>query len=445
MNRRSLLLCVMAVAAVPSAAVSGCGDDSHEPDTHADADTTGDGQADDGPAEEEDGAESDGGDAEPDLPRESFDARADGDGSGCRCIGDADCDDRNACNGLETCRDCACVAGTPLPAGVACDDGDRCTADDVCASGSCVGRNVCPCTFDDQCASHEDGNLCNGTLVCVDRECALDPHTIVTCDASADTACRTNRCVPSTGACVLSSVADGTGCSDGNGCTAGDLCAAGTCVSGAPTCTCGTSADCTGYEDGDACNGTLVCTGGTCVVDAATIVVCDPSSDTPCRVSRCVPSTGACLPVIRTDGAACDDGDPCTFDTACAGGACVGERLTCDDSNPCTRDSCTTDPIGCMFAFDPAVCDDGNVCTDDSCDFDTGCGHAGNLVSCDDGNPCTDPDACDGSGTCVGAPTGRTNCSGSCVDLLTDPHNCGSCGVPCAPVETCVGGFCTSG
>jgi hypothetical protein len=404
-------------------------------DADADADADGDGETD---------ADADG-DAEPDGPHESFDAHADVDGGGCRCIGDADCYDGNACNGAETCHDCTCFAGTPLPNGEPCDDGDRCTAEDVCASGDCVGRNTCPCSFDDQCASYEDGDFCNGTLICVARDCVLDPLTIVTCDASADTDCLANHCVPSTGACVLSPVADGMTCSDGSACTAGDACTAGTCVGGSATCTCGTRTDCAAYEDGNACNGTLVCIGGTCVVDATTIVACDASGNTPCRVNRCVPSTGACVPVVRTDGALCDDDDPCTTDTFCAGGACIGERFSCDDSNPCTRDSCTTEPVGCMFTFDPAICDDGNVCTDDSCDFDAGCGHVANRLPCDDGNPCTGPDACDGLGTCVGTPTGRTNCSGVCVDVLTDPHNCGSCGAPCAPTEACVDGSCTSG
>ena len=41
-------------------------------------------------------------------------------------------------------------------------------------------------------------------------------------------------------------------------------------------------------------------------------------------------------------------------------------------------------------------------------------------------------------------PTGRTNCSGTCVDLTSDPNNCGSCGTVCPPATpACIGSICT--
>jgi hypothetical protein len=55
------------------------------------------------------------------------------------------------------------------------------------------------------------------------------------------------------------------------------------------------------------------------------------------------------------EGAACDDGDPCTFDDRYAAGACRGRPLQCDDDNPLTDDSCTGD--GCLHAFAPGAFD----------------------------------------------------------------------------------------
>ena len=41
------------------------------------------------------------------------------------------------------------------------------------------------------------------------------------------------------------------------------------------------------------------------------------------------------------NAASCDDGDACTSDDLCSGGACAsGAALDCDDENPCTADSC---------------------------------------------------------------------------------------------------------
>jgi len=41
----------------------------------------------------------------------------------------------------------------------------------------------------------------------------------------------------------------------------------------------------------------------------------------------------------------------------------------------------------------------------------------------------------------AGCPTGMTLCGGVCVDLMSDPSNCGACGDPCA--GCCIGGACT--
>ncbi len=55
------------------------------------------------------------------------------------CASDGDCDDGNACTGVERCVGHACVAGTPL----GCNDGDVCTADACDPAAGCVHTPSC--------------------------------------------------------------------------------------------------------------------------------------------------------------------------------------------------------------------------------------------------------------------------------------------------------------
>ncbi|MFC1612128.1 hypothetical protein ACFL6C_14285 [Myxococcota bacterium] len=158
------------------------------------------------------------------------------------CVADEDCDDANPCTD-DSCWDGDCAnSDNSHP----CEDGNACTVGDRCEGGLCVpGANECQCEGDHHCIPFEDGNLCNGTLVCVDHNCRIDPNTVVVCDSTADTPCRRNLCQAATGACSLTDQPNGTGCDDTNGCTAPDSCWDGQCV-GPETC-CDDLAD----NDGD--------------------------------------------------------------------------------------------------------------------------------------------------------------------------------------------------
>ena len=110
-----------------------------------------------------------------------------------------------------------------------------------------------PCDIDADCAPYEDGDLCNGTLRCVEGACQADPDTRVVCVPSLD-ACRQNLCVAETGQCQLSDVEDGASCDDGNPCTSGEACAAGACEGGDYVCDqCESDADCADFDDADLC------------------------------------------------------------------------------------------------------------------------------------------------------------------------------------------------
>ncbi len=390
----------------------------------------------------------------------------------------APCNDGNACTAADTCKDAVCV-GIAKPAtacddqngctkdtcepvqgcahatvtdGSGCDDGDKCTPGDKCQSGACTaGANICPCKVDADCASADDGNLCNGTMACVwgpyATQCVLKAGSIVVCDTAKDTTCTVATCAPKTGQCAPQALADGTACdADGSVCTQNDACKAGACSAGAKT-VCDDKNPCTD----DACDKVKGCgyvanlspcdaDGSDCTIgDTCAAKVCLPGAvkscndSNPCTVDQCDPKSGGCnFKTLPKDASPCDaDGSACTDNDACSNGSCIaGKVLNCDDANVCTSEFC--DPkIGCTATQLSVACDadgslctagdkctggkcvvgplttcnDNQLCTKDSCNPKSGqCAYdviAGNGTPCDsDGSVCTENDACAG-GKCV--------------------------------------------
>lgn len=344
------------------------------------------------------------------------------------------CDDGNPCT-LDGCNPVSgCTHFTQL---VPCSDGDPCTVNDMCQAGKCApGKNVCGCKTNADCQSKEDGNLCNGTLVCaVDKmpwDCVVDLATVVTCDAAADTECLAATCAPATGKCAPIPVNNGGPCdADGNVCTKGDTCADGACQAGKPV----------NCNDGNACT----------------------SDD--CHAELGCQST----PTV----ADCSDGNACTEGEACVAGVCKGGAAkTCTDDNPCTWDACH--PLkGCTFAPNSAPCDDGNPCTQDeacsggkcaptsaacACDKDLDC------LAKDDGDLCNGVMYCDksaGPGICRPKPDSAVTCApkelqcgqykchpptGLCqVFALADGTPCDADGSKCTVKDSCQAGQCKPG
>jgi hypothetical protein len=116
------------------------------------------------------------------------------------CTSDAECDDDNVCNGLETCPVDVCVSGTPLN----CDDSEPCTDDSCDAILGCSNDpNTDPCDDDDACTS---GDVCSGGF--------CTSGAAVDCDDGA--ACTDDFCDS-----VL-------GCQNVDNCPAGETCNLGT-------------------------------------------------------------------------------------------------------------------------------------------------------------------------------------------------------------------------
>ncbi len=371
------------------------------------------------------------------------------------------CDDNDPC----TDDSCDGLGGCLFEANAApCDDGDPCTVADQCADGACLGVTIpCDCQSDADCGPLEDGDLCNGTLICdtaaIPFQCVVDPGTVVTCPGApegADAICLQSACDPETGACDLVPDHEGYACDDEDPCTVGDACAEGACAGGAaalcddgnpctddacdPLSGCTFTANDAPCDDGNACTTGDQCVNGWC--GATGTLDCDDGD--PCTNDACAPPDG-CTYVMNA--ALCDDGDACTTGDHCQAGLCVGAGVVaCDDGNPCTDDSC--DPLsGCAFSpnaapcddgdvctdtsvcadgacvgVDPKACDDDNPCTDDACDPLSGCTFTANDVPCDDGNPCTTVDHCAG-GWCVGAGALGCDDDDPCTDDSCDPQS----------------------
>lgn len=256
----------------------------------------------------------------------------------CECRGDDDCKDKFA--DLGPCETYFCDrdagGGTcdrrPLDDGTSCDDGNACTQGDSCQGGACSpgATNVCDCSQTEDCAAFEDGDLCNGTLVCdlehFPYKCVVDPGTVVACDASADTFCLQNLCQPATGECAMTPVREGETCEDDSVCTKVSTCQEGEC---AP------------FE----------------------VILCE--DDNPCTDDSCDPVLGC---VFSPNDIACDDGDACTEGDQCANGQCVpGKPVTCDNGTFCDGVETCDPEVGCVEGA-PPDCDDDNACTADSCD-----------------------------------------------------------------------------
>jgi hypothetical protein len=357
-----------------------------------------------------------------------------------------------------------------------CDDGDPCTVADQCEAAKCVGVTVpCECQANEDCLEFEDGNLCNGTLICNLEEwpykCEVAFETVVECEepaAGPDAICQQSFCDPETGQCALIADHEGFACEDGDACTIGDKCVAGTCVPGVPN-TCGDNNPCTDdscdpatgclfvnnvlpCDDGNVCTTSDMCFEGAC--QAGNPLVCN--DDNVCSDDGCDPLVGC---IFQANEGGCDDGIDCTLGDHCANSECVYDELaSCEDENPCTDNIC--DPAnGCLTTVNDALCDDSDVCTvgdhcslgdcvfdeevlcndfnsctDDSCDPNEGCVFTINNGPCDDFDACTVGESC-AAGVCGGAEQVECDDNDQCTVDSCDNV------VGCQYEMTCVGSY----
>ncbi|MCC7345669.1 MAG: hypothetical protein IT573_12075, partial [Deltaproteobacteria bacterium] len=310
------------------------------------------------------------------------------------------------------------------------------------------------------CFCHATGSISNPfNTICTSNAGQQNGHTSHG-DPDFGCGCGDNVCDPSDGetcgtcpqdcgacpACGDGNADEGEECGDPGTspgtCTAPETCEGCRCVPPPPVC---------GNNDqelGEECDGTdnaacgnLGCTDqceckrcGNGTVDSGE--QCDNPND-PCCNADCTFNTGN----------ECDDGQFCTENDACNGGACNGSPKTCDDGVQCTVDSCneTSDqcenPTSSCECRTDADCGDGNACTDEYCDTGTfTCVRADNSNPCDDGLFCNGKDTC-GSGTCSVHAGDPCAAGGECADSCNEEKD--SCNDPAGTVCKDDGNVCT--
>jgi hypothetical protein len=183
----------------------------------------------------------------------------------------------------------------------------------------------------------------------------------------------------------------------------------------------------------DKCTGVGCCPPGGC-----------PEPDAGCQMCQ----DGACVTDPALEGVSCGS-ELCHV---CQGGRCVaaGEQEFCGDCGVCQAGACV--PASAQECGMCRLCVDG-FCTEaeDGVDCPTAAGGAGTCCNGSCEEPCTN--GClanpDEGCLCTRPPAGLTYCplsatqSDKCVNLQTDPTNCGSCGTACNPVA-CSGGQCVT-
>jgi hypothetical protein len=219
---------------------------------------------------------------------------------------------------------------------------------------------------------------------------------------------------------------------------------------------------------GNACPANApICSGGLCVAsdDAGPIQNCAPpfavcgdacvdtssdarncsacglacGTDEVCSSALCVPTGGGggCLTGLTSCGPTCANLQTDSLNCGACGVVCApGE--TCQQG-ACAATTTNAPALGC----DAGLTDCGGSCVDLTSD-NNNCGACGN--ACGEGMYCNSFGECDpsGGGGTITTPVcaeGLTYCGGACVDLGSDPNNCGGCGAGCeGGGGTCVGG-----
>ncbi|TFH25223.1 MAG: hypothetical protein E4H03_01420 [Myxococcales bacterium] len=306
------------------------------------------------------------------------------------------CDDREFCNGVESCDiDADCQVGVPPSV----DDGVPCTRDSCDEAADTIVHSVDDTVCD-------DGAFCNGAERCDEISGCLAGDAVL-CDDGLE--CTTDACDEGADRCAATAV-DGL-CDDGVFCNGSESCdgEAG-CLAG-PTPDCDDGVACTvdfcdaagdgcraiaidgDCDDGLFCNGAEVCDAGAgCQPGTAP----DLADGVACTVDACDDASAS---IVHTpDNTSCDDGEFCNGVERCDATAdcTAGDAVVCNDGVDCTNDVCDESVDGCEAVASDALCDDGLFCNGaESCDAGGGC-QPGPLPDCEDGVVCT-VDLCDAS------------------------------------------------
>jgi hypothetical protein len=147
-----------------------------------------------------------------------------------------------------------------------------------------------------------------------------------------------------------------------------------------------------------------------------------------CSASTDCPGTSVCAAGFCAQSCATDS--DCAANLTCVAGACQAASTCTPSAEVC--DGIDNDCDG--------VVDNGATCPGGASCVSGQCVAAGCAADAD----CPPDQACV-AGQCTGGCPGGTSCGNACVDLATDPLNCGACAVACPSGDACVAGACTAG
>ncbi len=327
------------------------------------------------------------------------------------------------------------VRDAPPPScATSCDDGNFCNGAELCVEGRCVPgtaptcMDTNPCTRDSctagGCTYVPDNSLCMAGGQCTEAGCRYAMCDATNCPASDPATCTTGRCEDNV-------------CRRSTRCMAGQACCAGECVragcnddNSCTTDSCGgtgcvntpATGSCT---DGNACTQNDVCVGGACMPGAPR--TCMDTDGNPCTGVRCNTMTGNCENVPN-DSATCADALACNGAETCSGGVCMpGTTRNCNDNIPCTTDTMMEASGACTCVNTP----NNGLCTMEAggtCVAGTGCRYPNcTVANCDNTAAPCERKTCV-SDMCVRTPlcTGSQTCCGSaCVPAgCTDSNPC---------------------
>lgn len=248
---------------------------------------------------------------------------------------------------------CPTCGNNVIEEGETCDDGNTAGCDgcsfscriQLCDDGNTCTEDSCDPTFGCRYQPVTNGVACNDGLNCTSGDACLNGRCTGTqMDCSfLDTACVRGVCNELTLQCEGQSAPDGSACDDGLFCTVADRCNAGVCG--------GQPRDCSS-QDG-------ICTAG----------VCDEDAD-------------RCEAQPANEGAACDDGQPCTLNDVCTNGLCgypASSNCLCITGCSCAiacytgvdfclASTCITPDPGCEAFIFPPCCGNGQVDPGEQCD-----------------------------------------------------------------------------
>lgn len=261
----------------------------------------------------------------------------------------------------------------------------------------CLDPREFPCERDEMCVRDGVDGQCGPAGYCAypDDGCPSDLRY-----GTAAPPSWAGQCVESSGTAGTGTTSDGETHGETHDPTAGcgEPCddPPGPCFESEGTCEGGTcvyspkpqDSSCEGPDacvDGGRCDGDGRCVGGT------PLPCDDPPDSCSGPMGTCDPETGACTYPPAQSGTACEDGDLCTQGDVCQGGRCT-PGPSCESDDPCETGQCLEG--GCVF------------------------------TPLDDGASC--------------GPTAAARCcSGTCVDISTDPAHCGGCNTACDPGQGC--------